>query len=174
MTEYAIETTGLPLVAKPNADASGGNGVTLCRTAEEVEAALQLLTASNEPAAVSPFMEFDEFRTVVLDGKARITYEKHRAEGEWMHNLGKGARPEVIELDSELAQSIGAVAISALDAIHGRFASVDVALDHNTDELSILEINDGVAMVNLSQTPRHYDTVKTIYGDAVEASLRAT
>jgi len=167
MTEQTLEQAGLPVVVKPNADVSGGGGVSICETPEQVERALTDITEQYGPAAVSPFIEFDEFRTIVLDGDPLLTYQKHRAPGEILHNLGKGATPEIIKA-SPLRDAVEGLAVDSLAAVRGRFASVDIVSTPDGRQMT-LEINDGVALGYFGRL--HRGVSKDIYGQAVEASL---
>lgn len=169
MTEQTLEKAGLPVVVKPNADVSGGGGIAICDTPEQVEHAISDITERYGPAAVSPFIEFDEFRTIVLDGEPLLTYQKHRAPGELLHNLGKGATPEILGA-SPFKNTVESLAVDSLAAVRGRFASVDVVSTSAGQQMT-LEINDGVALGYFGRL--HRERSKEIYGKAVEASLVA-
>ena len=83
----------------------------------------------------------------------------------WKHNLGLGARAELLEdgpLKKEIEDIVAAVAI----CLGVRFASIDVALTN--EGLKVLEINSGVMMENFAgQDETSREIAKSIYRDAI-------
>ena len=86
---------------------------------------------------------------------------------EWRHNLGLGARAEVVRSDEAASR----LAQQAAVALNMRFCSVDlIVTDKGT--LSVLEVNSGVMMDSfLSSSAENRQTAKSIYSDAIQASL---
>jgi D-alanine-D-alanine ligase-like ATP-grasp enzyme len=87
----------------------------------------------------------------------------------WKHNLGQGASPEIVQ-DETLITRLSALALQAAEALHIQFASIDII--KTGQGYLILEINSGVMMEYFSQvSDEHYQIVKEIYKEAIEASL---
>ena len=197
------------LVIKPN-DGTGGDRVFKVSNAYELETAVHKVFEKSGYLAASPFYDIEnEYRTIMLDGAARLVYVKRRphltgdgtstvaelfirhvsgsnlntedipnlgwadripAKGErillgWKHNLGLGARAELLEdgpLKKEIEDIVAAVAI----CLGVRFASIDVALTN--EGLKVLEINSGVMMENFAgQDETSREIAKSIYRDAI-------
>ncbi|HJP96123.1 MAG TPA: hypothetical protein VJ843_01995 [Candidatus Saccharimonadales bacterium] len=166
--ELALARIGLPMVLKPDAGYSSGNGVELCKTEEDVAAYMQ--AAGTTPTAASPFRKFDEFRVVVLDGEARGVIAKHLDPSGWMHNQSKGSKRSLLDRDSELYPRLGALGVTAADALDLCFATVDITREHETMDLAVLEANDAVSVVY----PSHTDMGqfgREVYADAVALRL---
>lgn len=84
----------------------------------------------------------------------------------WKNNLGKGAKPIIIEKESDIIKKLKVAIISA-KAINIRFASVDLIETINGD-LFVLEINSGVMTEYLlKELPKEYDNIKKIYEKAI-------
>jgi hypothetical protein len=153
LTAMAIEMVGLPLVTKPDALASGGKGVELCHEESEVSRALELLTSDGGVAAVSPYMDFDEYRAIMLDNRVRAVIEKTKQPGGWMHNHSKGAEHRLLSPDDPIYHEIGAI---------------DIARNRTTAE--VLEVNDAVSIV-YPDDPELQKVAHEVYGDAVSLRL---
>lgn len=164
----AIDLVGLPLVAKPDALASGGKGVTLCHDEDDVLRAVSYLTEGGVPVAVSPYIDFTEYRAVVLGGEARAVIEKTKQPGGWMHNHSQGAEHRMLAPTSDLHQEMGALGVRAAAALGMNFTTVDIA---RTDEGSaVLELNDAVSIVYPHDTDLRAAS-RRIYGDAAQMRL---
>lgn len=84
----------------------------------------------------------------------------------WKHNLGQGARPEIID-DESLATYLSQLALKAASAVNIQFGSVDII--KTKDEYLVLEINSGVMMDFFSQISHsNYQIAKNIYREAIE------
>lgn len=83
----------------------------------------------------------------------------------WKHNLGLGATPKIVS-DKNIYDKISSLALTANNAINGKFVSVDII---ETDEgLKVLEINSGIMMENFSaQNSENYKIAEKIYTEAV-------
>lgn len=87
----------------------------------------------------------------------------------WKHNLGKGAKPIIIE-DELLKEKLTTLAIKASKAVNINFASVDIV--ESQDELFVMEINSGVMTENFAQESElNYNIAKTIYRNAIKAMI---
>ena len=157
----------LPLVLKPAAAESGGLDVMRCTTEAEVAAALTSLASRYRSIAVCPYIDIArELRVVMLDGKAKVVFEKIRKPGEWRHNLKLGATPHVVDDPAAVA-----LAQRAMTALGGRIASVDIA--ETPDSYQIMEINGGITLDRFSaHSPEYRTTAVEIYAAIIDASLR--
>lgn len=165
-----LEKYCLPLVVKPDAAVSGGEGVKLCTD----EATLAQAINSEYPIAVSPYRDFDEYRAVILDGKSLAVIQKTRDPNSWMHNHSKGAEHTLMGTDS-MSQQIGQLGVKAARAIDLRFATVDIAditTAQTSERLQVLEINESVSVVYPDDQELTQVAVD-IYGAAAEARLQS-
>ena len=200
------------LVIKPN-DGTGGDRVFKVRNAYELETAVHTIFETSGYLAASPFYEIEnEYRTIMLDGRARLVYVKRRphltgdgirttaellldflagrtnltaeelmgvgrpdripAPGEkillgWKHNLGLGARAEILP-DGDVKNEIEKIVARVTRCLGVRFASIDIA--ETPLGLKVLEINSGVMMENFAgQDAQSYEIAKSIYRDAILA-----
>lgn len=144
LVDDAVAAAGLPAVIKPNSGTSSGSGISIARTREDVQEQVTAVLSKHGNVAVSPLLEFEEYRTIVLDGEPLLTYRKVRDAGQWMHNLKFGAGAEIIR-SGAICDQVQTLAVSALDAIGGRFSSVDTVVCADGRQM-VLEFNDGVAL----------------------------
>ena len=198
------------LVIKPN-DGTGGDRVFRVSSAYELETAVHTIFEKSGYLAACPFYEIEnEYRTIMLDGVARLVYAKKRPhitgdgvstlaelmirhlsgqanlnaddipalgaadripeKGEeillgWKHNLGLGARAEILP-EGPVKHEIERIVADVTRCLGVRFASIDVA--ETTEGLKVLEINSGVMMENFAgQDARSRDIAKSIYRDAI-------
>ena len=85
----------------------------------------------------------------------------------WKHNLGLGAIPKIVT-EKNIYDSVEKLALSAYNAIGGKFVSVDIIETEN--ELKVLEINSGIMMESFSnQNDENYNIAKNIYAEAVDS-----
>lgn len=169
MTAMTFEL-GLPLVIKPDTAASGGRGVVRCSSIDEVMAAIGMITKTGGAAAVSPYIDFDEYRVVVLRGEARAVIEKTKQPGGWMHNHSKGSEHRLMESGTALHRQLGELGVAAAEALEMQFTTVDIARERAKHlELAVLEANDAVSIV-YPGIPELERLAIEIYGDA---ALRA-
>ena len=198
------------LVIKPN-DGTGGDRVFKVSSAYELETAVHTIYEKSGYLAACPFYDIEnEYRTIVLDGIARLVYVKRRPhmtgdgmstvaellirhlekqsnlngddipalgaadrvpeKGEeillgWKHNLGLGARAELLP-EGPVKHEIEHIVADVTRCLGVRFASIDVA--ETSEGLKVLEINSGVMMENFAgQDAQSRETAKSIYRDAI-------
>ena len=85
----------------------------------------------------------------------------------WKHNLGQGARPEIVT-DEALKDELSTLALRAAQAVRIDLASVDII--RTGSRLMVLEINSGMMMDNfIGIDQEHYRIGKHIYKQAVQA-----
>lgn len=154
------------IVIKPNAGQCG-MGISQITDLKQVPAALDEVFRQSFSASLCPFYEIEhEYRVVVLDGEARLIYQKNRQD-DWRFNLSQGASVSQVT-DEALRETLTVLARSAAKAIGLRFCSVDI-IKTTSDELMIIEVNSGVAIVHyLEQFPDDYEKVKAIYHDVIQ------
>lgn len=169
-TGYALGLAPLPLVLKPNVGESGGYDVVKCTTQDELATSMRELASRHRVLAVSPFAQIQrECRVVVLDGQPKVVYEKLRQPGTWHHNLTLGATPQLIT-DTVLRKKLERFATTALGAIQGRLAAVDIV--ETPVGWQVMEINSGIAFDRFSAQSDEYASIaRNIYGDIIRASL---
>ena len=100
---------------------------------------------------------------------SRVPAEGERVILNWRHNLGQGARADLLE-NGPLKDQISEIVRRVYEEIGVRFASVDIV---ETEEgLKVLEINSGVMMENFAGQDAHsYETAKAIYRDAIRKMM---
>lgn len=154
------------IVIKPNAGQCG-MGISQITAPEQIPAALDEALTQGYAACMCPFYDIEhEYRVVMLDDEARLTYQKNRQD-DWRFNLSKGATVSQLT-DAELSQQLVQLAQQAAQAMGLRFCSVDI-IKTTTGELRVIEVNSGVAIVHyLEQFPSDYTKVKAIYRDAIK------
>ncbi len=155
------------IVIKPNAGQCG-MGVSLVTALDQVPAVLEEVFWQSFSASMCPFYNIaHEYRVIMLDGEARLIYQKNRQDDNWKFNLSQGATVSRVD-DEDLWQELTGLAQRAARAIGLRFCSVDIIRDAESHNLLIIEINSGVATAHyLEQFPEDYAKVKAIYRDAV-------
>jgi glutathione synthase/RimK-type ligase-like ATP-grasp enzyme len=168
--ERAIQLYPLPLVLKPNPGWSGGDDVMRCHTKDDVDAAIRDLASRHQSIAVSPYIDIRaEYRVLILDGTVKVIFEKVRPDGEWHHNLKRGAMPEVVT-DEALRQPLIALAQKALASLAGRLAAVDIVV--TPDGYKVMEANGGISLSHFSDHSVEYKKIaEHIYGELVDASF---
>ncbi|RLK54568.1 ATP-grasp domain-containing protein [Actinokineospora cianjurensis] len=160
----------LPVVVKPNTE-SGGRGVRLVSTIDELHSAIGELSTRYRAIAWSSFLSItDEYRTVFLDGAMVLAFRKVRSDPtEWRHNLHLGATPEVCT-DQSTLDSLAQVGADAMVALGLRFATVDVVVVDG--EHLVMEVNSGVSLERFSRHSREYSALAgEVYAKAVAASV---
>lgn len=96
-------------------------------------------------ASMCPFYNIaHEYRVIMLDGEARLIYQKNRQDDNWKFNLSQGATVSRVDAE-DLRQELTGLAQRAARAIGLRFCSVDIIRDAEGHNLLIIEINSGVA-----------------------------
>lgn len=162
---------GSHIVVKPNTGQCG-TGVFQVTAMEQLPTALNAVFRQGYAACLCPFYDIKhEYRVVILDGEARLIYQKNR-NNDWRFNLSKGATVDQITDDS-LLQDLISLAVAAAQAIGLRFCSVDI-IKTNNDQLLVIEINSGVAIVHyLELFPNDYNKIKAIYRDVIQKMFAA-
>jgi glutathione synthase/RimK-type ligase-like ATP-grasp enzyme len=172
--DRVAELFGFPLVIKPHRG-TGGQGVTRVTSPEAMAAALTCLRGRYEALAACPWLDIaHEYRVVVLDGQARLIFEKVRAlpDGDWRNNLKYGSVP-VMQADDRLTDPLAGIALRAAAALGLRFTSVDVVA--SPAGLEVLEVNSGVCLERFSGfSTDHFDRASAVYVQALRACLGGT
>ena len=152
------------VVCKTN-NGTGGKDVFKVTNFDDLLDKMNYLFNKGEYASISPFYEIDnEYRIIILDNEVKLIYSKQRTNN-WRHNLGLGAEPIITE-NHEVCSRLSELAISASNAVNGRFVSVDI-IEVKGNYL-VLEINSGIMMEHFaSKTAENYKIAEKIYGDAV-------
>jgi RimK family alpha-L-glutamate ligase len=157
----------LPLVLKPRFG-SWGRDVVLCRTAAELDAALEQAAAHSwfrEHGALAqelvPPVGWD-LRAVVAGGRIVGAARRVSAPGEWRTNVALGGRGEPITLPP-LARTL---ALGAAAAIRGDLVGVDLLPTRNGYVVS--ELNGAVEF-----HPYYALDVENVFAEAVLELLRA-
>lgn len=102
-----------------------------------------------------------------LEDENFVPEEGQRVSLNWKHNLGQGARPQVVT-DETLKQELSTLALRAAEAVKIGFASVDII--RTGGRLMVLEINSGIMMDNFMGIDQsHYMIGKDIYKQSVQA-----
>ncbi len=156
----------LPLVLKPRFG-SWGRDVVLCRTAEDLRAALDRAAFRGwfrEHGALAqelvPPLGWD-LRVVVAGGRVVGAARRVAAAGEWRTNVALGARTEPVAAPP-LARTL---AIAAAAAIRGDLVGVDLLPTHNGYVIS--EVNGAVDF-----RPAYGLTGEDVYAETVLELLR--
>lgn len=154
------------LVIKPN-EGQCGMGISQITALEQIPEALAEAFRLSFSASMCPFYDIEhEYRVVMLDGEARLIYQKNR-QNDWRFNLSQGASVSQIA-DKILSEKLTILAQAAAKAIGLRFCSVDL-IKPVDNELMVIEVNSGVAIVHyLEQFPNDYKKAKAIYRDAIQ------
>lgn len=155
------------IVVKPNIGQCG-TGISQVTNMDQIPTALEEAFHQGMAVALCPFYEIEhEYRVVMLDGEARLIYQKNR-HGDWRFNLSKGATVSQVNDETFLYKLI-ALAQAATEAMGLRFCSVDI-IKTTDNQLLVIEVNSGVAIIHyLEQFPGDYAKVKAIYRDAIHA-----
>lgn len=153
------------IVIKPN-NGTKGDGVMRARSLNEAMAALPTVFHQSYSASICPFyMVRREYRVIMLDGQARLTYAKERGE-DWRFNLEQGARAELVKEAGILAK-LSEMAEQVTQAMGLRFCSVDI-IETEAGEWLVMEVNSGVMIRKfLRQHPDQRKLVKEIYRGAI-------
>jgi len=157
----------LPLVLKPRFG-SWGREVVLCRTAAELDAALEQAAAHGwfrEHGALGqelvPPVGWD-LRVVVAGGRIVGAARRVAAPGEWRTNVALGGRSEPVTL-TPLARTL---ALGAVAAVRGDLVGVDLLPTRNGYVVS--EVNGAVDF-----HPYYALDVEDVFSEAVVELLRA-
>jgi glutathione synthase/RimK-type ligase-like ATP-grasp enzyme len=160
------------VVVKPSSG-KGGDCVFRARTEEELIKFSDAVFQNYETLCLSPFIAYNfEYRTIVLDRKVLLAYSKTRRfdqDGnkiEWRHNLGLGARTQLLDWNDISTARLTKLASRAADALGARFASIDILEDQG--RLRILEANSVVMMDEaMNQIQNGMEIATNVYSQAV-------
>lgn len=153
------------IVIKPNAGQCG-RGISQITSLTQIPTVLEEVFKQSFSASMCPFYKIEhEYRVVMLDGEARLAYQKNRG-NDWRFNLSQGATASQVT-NTELLNRLIELAKRAVVAMGLRFCSVDIV--EVAGDLMIIEINSGVTIMHyLEQFPYDYEKVKAIYRDVVQ------
>jgi hypothetical protein len=140
----AFEAFGRDAVLKDN-EGTGGMEVFRVRSQTELEQRAHQLMQIARGLALSPFLAIEaEQRFVMIDHECVLAYAKQRADGEWRHNLGLGAKAVPLNLTDVGIGPQLALARAAMAALTLRFASIDIVTVAGRP--LVLEANAGVML----------------------------
>jgi len=153
------------VVVKPN-QGTKGQGIFLCQTQAEFEAAVYSVFAEHPDAALSPYHEIEnEYRVFYIGGNCRFVYGKAK-DRTWQHNLSQGATAFEVSDENKLTV-LKTLASRAAKCIGITFATVDIA-ESPTGERAVMEINSGIQSKHLlEQLPHLRPVIKGVFGEAV-------
>lgn len=87
----------------------------------------------------------------------------------WKHNLGRGARAELLP-QGPLRRQLADMALRACRSLNMRFASVDLIEAEGV--WRVLEVNAGIMLVHFARSkPQHYALAKGVYARALEEMM---
>jgi len=164
----------LPLVTKP-ANEGSSVGVSVVRTAAELEPALALASASGGPVLIEEYIEGHEVFVGVLEGKAIGTIEVRTSKGFYDYEA-KYERNDTeylipAQLPQELCDSLCALALGAHDALGcTSYSRVDIRVRDN-GEAFVLEVNTLPGMTGQSLMPKVAKHAGVDYPDLCERIL---
>lgn len=163
--DSVVYNYGFPLIVKPN-NGGGGADVTLVENKKELREAVSLLFSKRVEVTLSPFYPFiTEYRCTVLDNKVLMSYGKVKASDQLQHNLANGAT--VVDVPSNLIDTIHNLAIEASKAIGIRFSNVDIV--ETPTGLRVLEINSGIALKRvIRNSVERTQLAKNVYIQAIK------
>ncbi len=143
-------------VIKPNLGTSGND---VYKTNDYIEAKKYINKIHNyDNVAISRFINIqNEYRIIILNGNIELVYEK--VTDDWIHNLGKGAIPKIID---EYNIYIKNICKNIYDILNIPLMAVDMV--RTNEGYCVLEINSGLMMDNFSSYSRkNYLIAKSIY-----------
>ena len=159
-----IKEDGDHLVFKEDFGGSG-QGMIKATSLEEAEAAFHAYEQTGHPFLVQPYINLKtpdnrsiDYRAIVVGNKVLGGLKRTTQPGEWRTNnyLGSQNTPHTFTPQQT------ADAVKALQAADLGFGSVDIAIDPQTGQHFIFEINDGMDMGHLSKANPEIDLPGTI------------
>jgi ribosomal protein S6--L-glutamate ligase len=133
---------GFPVVAK-TITGSQGVGVFILTELLSASTGLDAFTAQGNNLLLQQFVETGtdkqkhDFRAVVVNGKVVASIQRNSSNGDFRTNASIKEDCEGVELSDEMEQ----IAIKAAAACGLDVAGVDLAVDINTDEIYVYEVN---------------------------------
>lgn len=145
-------------------DGSQGKNVFQINSAHELELHLESLFSLQLNACLSPFFPSTyEYRTIVLNEKARLFFAKERTNS-WKHNLIGGSRST--DVPEALIPILSKMATDTAHALELDFCSVDI-LD-TPNGLLVLEVNEQVMLDEyVKGNSNRKEKVAAIYREAI-------
>ena len=159
-----------PLFAKPNL---GGRGEYAERIddAAAFDSYLTRVARDHESIVVSPFIEGDEYRVFVLEGRALYSYRKTPAQIGAAANRSQGGG--AVDFCDGAPEPLEAIALAAARALDLQLAGIDVfdvSPGRDLSDLVIIEANANPAIETLADVDR-WDLIETIWRVNFDAAL---
>lgn len=169
-----LKDLNLPLIVKPQCGGSS-IGVTICRTAEELQRGLELSFEYEEAAIVEEFIEGRELTVAVMGGEPYPVVEITPIEGfydyrnKYQPGMTKETCPAV--LSPEKTKEIQELAVQAAKALKIRaYVRMDFLMKEN-GELYCLEANTLPGMTPTSLVPLEAKTIGIEYPDLCQKMI---
>ena len=169
-----LQDLSLPLIVKPQCGGSS-IGVTICRTAEELQRGLELSFEYEEAAIVEEFIEGRELTVAVMGGEPYPVVEITPIEGfydyrnKYQPGMTKETCPAV--LSPEKTKEIQELAVQAAKALKIRaYVRMDFLMKEN-GELYCLEANTLPGMTPTSLVPLEAKTIGIEYPDLCQKMI---
>jgi ribosomal protein S6--L-glutamate ligase len=167
-----IKKEKLPLVIKP-AEGSKSIGVSLVRSKRQIVRAAEDLFITEKEVVLCPFRDIKhEYRTVVLNGKVELIYDKIKPERVKHGKLVFGMRPQKIDSTDKVYSKLETIAKRAAKTLGLDFATVDI-IETEKEGLEILEVNSNVCLgVFGGRNQEYFDVAKSIYKKAFKKAVK--
>ena len=158
-----IKKEKLPLVLKP-AEGNKSRDVYLVHNKRQLNKLMTELFLIDKELVLAPFREIKhEYRTVVLNGKVELIYDKVKKERVKRGKLVFGSRAKKLESTDKNYKKLETIAKKSAKALRIDFATVDI-IETEKEGLEVLEINSNVCLGNFgNRCQEYYDIAKAIY-----------
>jgi len=167
-----IKKEKLPLVVKP-AEGNKARGVSLVRSKRQINRAINDLFITENEVVLCPFRDIKhEYRTVILNGKVELIFDKVKPERIKHGKLVFGARAQKIEESDKAYKKLEAIAKRAAKALGLDFATVDI-IETENEGFEVLEINSSVCIGSFGgRSKGYYNIAKAIYKKAFKKAVK--
>lgn len=167
-----IKKEKLPLVLKP-AEGNKARGVYLVHNKRQLGKLMSELFLSEKELVLAPFRDIEhEYRTVVLNGKVELIFDKVKKERVKRGKLVFGAKAKILEPTDKKYKKLETIAKKAAKALGIDFATVDI-IETEKEGLEVLEINANVCLGGFgNQNQEYYDIAKAIYKKAFKKATK--
>lgn len=167
-----IKKEKLPLVLKP-AEGSHSRGVYLVHNKRQLGKLMSELFVSEKELVLAPFRDIKhEYRTVVLNGKVELIFDKVKKERVKRGKLVFGSRAKILEINDKNYKKLEALAKKSAKALGIDFATVDI-IETEKEGLEVLEINANVCLGNFgNQKQEYYNIAKSIYKKVFKKAIK--